>query len=77
MIFYNRFYAGNLAENIACRFGSNIILWFLPTPNFDTGYLFKQNPDYYPAYLIAQQDDHEFYDDPNAPFNRNFNRFNE
>lgn len=67
---YNRYHTGNIAGNIACRFGSNPLFWFLPTPNYDKGYIFEQNPLYVPVYKIAYHDNENFYLDEDRPHKR-------
>jgi hypothetical protein len=46
--------------NLAQRFGKNPLMWLLPIPNPDPGYMFPKNPKHIPIWelpFVAQPDD--------------------
>ena len=57
--FINKYNAGNAGGNIRCRFGSNALFWFLPTPNTDRGYIPEVNPLFTPPHEFAFHDNFE------------------
>lgn len=61
--YFHRFDTGSIEMNIACRIGHNPLLWFIPTPNNEQGYKFRQNKHYVPAYELALNKEEE--DDDN------------
>ena len=64
-IYFPRFDLGNIEMNIAERIGHSPILWFIPTPNTEKGYLFRQNPNYVPSYQLTlnkgEENDDDFF----------------